>query len=417
LNQEDDPIKFWLSYQEDDIDSPSPTRKQDSSPERKNPYTKTLSYLQNELSNCVNLIQEYERNKSSNSTMPFFQTQTWETEGSFLGTTRRSMFVGGPSFMADQCEKKRGDDSPSEEDNPVVRARDRLFSFSNRSIFVIHEIGELNNTKFLDKTDLIIQDLQRKLNNIIDYTKSLTEADESSPSWSNFSSPFDFGYSKNRHSQNYKYQNTTLKTDTGGSNTKSNGFSLHLEPILNTIDTNKNGYHLRDDGSYDYSGQRQFSNQGSPSRSPTLRRDIPSYMLIEENNLKASKEEYETNQKEVPHISSRLKVKKNISVFFGHENWNIVLNMMIGIRASTKSVYRIRHAEENTLNDNDFKLKVVFELVQQRTTNLDLSQLACRFTEYAPLIFDEIRRRNGIDSETFLRSVGPENLLVICVRF
>ena len=30
------------------------------------------------------------------------------------------------------------------------------------------------------------------------------------------------------------------------------------------------------------------------------------------------------------------KIKRNLSIYFGHENWNLVLNMMIGIRKSVK---------------------------------------------------------------------------------
>lgn len=30
---------------------------------------------------------------------------------------------------------------------------------------------------------------------------------------------------------------------------------------------------------------------------------------------------------------------KIVSVYFGHENWNLVINMMIGIRTSIKQLY------------------------------------------------------------------------------
>mmetsp|Transcript_37909 Transcript_37909/g.33929 ORF Transcript_37909/g.33929 Transcript_37909/m.33929 type:complete len:145 (-) Transcript_37909:971-1405(-) len=116
------------------------------------------------------------------------------------------------------------------------------------------------------------------------------------------------------------------------------------------------------------------------------------------------------------HFSSKLKVQKNVSVFFGHENWNIVLNMMIGIRTSTKNIYTIRHKEDNKLNEKDFKVKAVFELVRHRTEDVEVTDLACQFADYAPLVFNDIRRKNGITSETFLRAVGPENLLGNLIR-
>ena len=32
-------------------------------------------------------------------------------------------------------------------------------------------------------------------------------------------------------------------------------------------------------------------------------------------------------------------VRKNLSIYFGHENWNLVLNMMIGIRKAIKTLH------------------------------------------------------------------------------
>lgn len=45
----------------------------------------------------------------------------------------------------------------------------------------------------------------------------------------------------------------------------------------------------------------------------------------------------------MPSVSKKKKEgqKKNMSVYFGHENWNLVLNMMIGVRTSIKSIYEI----------------------------------------------------------------------------
>ena len=35
----------------------------------------------------------------------------------------------------------------------------------------------------------------------------------------------------------------------------------------------------------------------------------------------------------------------------------------------------------------------------------------CKFLDYAPYVFNEIRNLFGISKESYLRSIGPENLL------
>lgn len=46
--------------------------------------------------------------------------------------------------------------------------------------------------------------------------------------------------------------------------------------------------------------------------------------------------------KNMPRKSLKAKgAKKNMGIYFGHENWNLVLNMLIGIRTSVKSIYDI----------------------------------------------------------------------------
>ena len=47
-------------------------------------------------------------------------------------------------------------------------------------------------------------------------------------------------------------------------------------------------------------------------------------------------------------------------VFLGHENWNFVLNMMLGIQMASKSVVVFK---DYPLAAKDFKLKYYFELI------------------------------------------------------
>jgi Phosphatidylinositol-4-phosphate 5-Kinase len=99
-------------------------------------------------------------------------------------------------------------------------------------------------------------------------------------------------------------------------------------------------------------------------------------------------------------------VRKQISIYFGHPNWNLILNMMVGIRAAVKKIYR--HGTQ--LEDQDFKIKSVFEIIDKRSKEFDKTK-SCRFYDYAPKVFEKLRKIFGIENEFYLRSVGPEQLL------
>jgi hypothetical protein len=99
-------------------------------------------------------------------------------------------------------------------------------------------------------------------------------------------------------------------------------------------------------------------------------------------------------------------VRKNFSVYFGHENWNLVMNMMIGIRTALKNLA----PEQRDLTEHDFRLKAQYELVNKRVDSFDYTK-ACKFYDYAPLVFEKIRNMYGISNTDFLRSIGPEQLL------
>jgi hypothetical protein len=104
--------------------------------------------------------------------------------------------------------------------------------------------------------------------------------------------------------------------------------------------------------------------------------------------------------------------KKGLAVHFGHENWNMVLSMMIGIRMS---VGRIKHEMSRELTPVDFIMKEKFSIIP-RLANIFDSEVSkrvtmTRFYDYAPMVFQRIRTTFGIHHDDYLRSVGPEQLL------
>ena len=73
--------------------------------------------------------------------------------------------------------------------------------------------------------------------------------------------------------------------------------------------------------------------------------------------------------------------KPKISVAFGHENFNLVLNMMIGIQMAVKS---INTADDYVIGAKDFKLKYYFELLPRRAGSEKSTFKVCKFYDYAP---------------------------------
>lgn len=104
--------------------------------------------------------------------------------------------------------------------------------------------------------------------------------------------------------------------------------------------------------------------------------------------------------------------KKGLAVHFGHENWNMVLSMMIGIRMS---VGRSKHEVARELQPVDFIMKEKFSIIPRLANIFDSAAskhvTVTRFIDYAPLVFQKIRASFGINQDDYLRSVGPEQLL------
>eukprot|EP00927_Polykrikos_kofoidii_P058379 TRINITY_DN5285_c0_g2_i2.p1 TRINITY_DN5285_c0_g2~~TRINITY_DN5285_c0_g2_i2.p1 ORF type:complete len:887 (+),score=125.48 TRINITY_DN5285_c0_g2_i2:104-2662(+) len=104
--------------------------------------------------------------------------------------------------------------------------------------------------------------------------------------------------------------------------------------------------------------------------------------------------------------------KKGLAVHFGHENWNMVLSMMIGIRMS---VGRSVHEVHRELQPVDFDMKEKFSIIPRLANVFDSAVskrvMMTRFIDYAPLVFERIRSSFGIHADEYLRSIGPEQLL------
>ena len=85
----------------------------------------------------------------------------------------------------------------------------------------------------------------------------------------------------------------------------------------------------------------------------------------------------------------------------------MVFNIMLGIKKSVDATFQIPMYEPT---EKDFKIRCKYEIAPYKTEADDIVK-ACSFFDYAPQIFANIRKHNGIKKELYSSSLGPENIL------
>ena len=100
-------------------------------------------------------------------------------------------------------------------------------------------------------------------------------------------------------------------------------------------------------------------------------------------------------------------VKQINYVHPAHQNFNMVFNIMLGIKKSVDATFQIPMYEPT---DKDFKIRCKYEIAPYKTSTDDIVK-ACSFFDYAPQIFANIRKTSGITKQQYAKSLGPENIL------
>ena len=90
-----------------------------------------------------------------------------------------------------------------------------------------------------------------------------------------------------------------------------------------------------------------------------------------------------------------------------HENFNLVFNIMLGIKKAIDSTHDIPMLEPT---EKDFKIRCKYEMAPFRTSTKDNIK-ACIFYDYAPQIFANIRKQYAIKKAQYSDSLGPEHIL------
>ena len=91
-------------------------------------------------------------------------------------------------------------------------------------------------------------------------------------------------------------------------------------------------------------------------------------------------------------------------LFITSDLWKVVITIMSGIEMSVKA-FDFDRRQYNT-RAKDYKMKNYFEI---HHPSLDMYKLA-QFVDYAPTIFNFLRKMSGIFHEIYLESLGPDSL-------
>lgn len=88
-------------------------------------------------------------------------------------------------------------------------------------------------------------------------------------------------------------------------------------------------------------------------------------------------------------------------VFLNNSNWNIVTTMISGIH---KSLSIVAFDKCHTIKKSNFKFHNKIEIEAVYSSQFD----KCKFKDYAPYVFQSIRRQFGISYESYIRSIGVD---------
>lgn len=91
---------------------------------------------------------------------------------------------------------------------------------------------------------------------------------------------------------------------------------------------------------------------------------------------------------------------------FGNEEFDLVFNIMIGIKQAVGSLFESPIYEPN---DRDYRVKYMYTS-QWLGSSDDYDGGEFKFIDYAPKIFADIRKKDGIKNGDYLASIGPDHI-------
>jgi 1-phosphatidylinositol-4-phosphate 5-kinase len=91
------------------------------------------------------------------------------------------------------------------------------------------------------------------------------------------------------------------------------------------------------------------------------------------------------------------------SIRWGNNDWNLIMNMMIGIQKSVSVV--------NTSLPSDVSTKEFLEKTKHKLLPVKSSKYTYKFTDYAPVVFQRLRNYFGVANNDYTKSLGVEKIV------
>ena len=119
------------------------------------------------------------------------------------------------------------------------------------------------------------------------------------------------------------------------------------------------------------------------------------------SGIKFLKSLHASNKESQP--QERLVSRMQNSIRWGDSDWNLIMNMMIGIQKSTGSLLQDLPTEIST---EEFLSKCKHQLLPVK-----FARNSYKFTDYAPVVFHRIRKLYGISNSQYTKSLGVEKIV------
>lgn len=91
-----------------------------------------------------------------------------------------------------------------------------------------------------------------------------------------------------------------------------------------------------------------------------------------------------------------------------HHSWDMVVNIMLGIRMA---IGRVMVGANRDLAPGDYTVKEKFTVVLPRPPTEKGAKEDLRFVDYAPMVFRKLRELWGVSAEEYMSSIGPQQIL------
>lgn len=190
------------------------------------------------------------------------------------------------------------------------------------------------------------------------------------------------------------------------------------EELLRRLDEKRRGYVTRDDF--------VARVRGSPGLLRCLGLTLPSKLISRApGRISLPSERSRSGRGSVvaqfdARAGGRRKQRNGTAVFLGHANWELMLQMMIGIsislsRACDEEARRRRRGAQPACaakgHQRHFDEVYEVELMRPATMSAAPRSKTAFFKDYAPMVFRRLRAAFGVDEQEYARALGPDQVV------